>query len=459
MSDDQEVSSKLNNDNLSILPDGFLVLEDDGKMFQVNHGSLTPYVAETVAVAPKKQAPALNELMDTGMEEPMLQPPPLAVLRKTASFYFHPDDEEEVGLVSNKLDQASVRQFSIQKIITKAVATFGLKLSDQENKKFSQLIFAALRDRRSLPETEALLADSVSPLGVGLPAALAGGITVFISQIKNKISSEGGLVVDETQIKPEAILKNPVVKTDTDNSIIKADTVNIASQTINNNQVAEPLKDIDPSVFSRPKKKTSVIEEIANEIKRGYGGQSVMPKEVVPEPKQVFKEATSPVNDEFNVSLNLRTSVNQKMVDEEEIEKKVVEEKPASQNLSRFVNQSKAVVNDIKIDNKSLGPIDELGLMNLATFRRLSPDPVVAGQRVSAIINALGKQSLARKTAGIRAWRSSPLYKQYLLIGQVSMEGSRTVPDVIADLKNKGEVGLTIAEFETIGDINRLTRM
>jgi len=97
--------------------------------------------------------------------------------------------------------------------------------------------------------------------------------------------------------------------------------------------------------------------------------------------------------------------------------------------------------------------------MNLATFRRLSPDVGVACQKISTIINSLGKQSLARKTMGIKAWRSSPLYKQYLLVGQMSMESGKPIPDVIKEFIDTHGDGLSLSEFEAVGDVNRLIRI
>ena len=483
MNEEQLSNTNLSNDDFSVLPEGFLVLDDNGKMFQVDDGDLKPFSSDTkIAGVVKTKNETNTGLMDTGMEEPMLQPPPLAVLKTTAAFYFHPDDEEEVNtLISKSLPQSSVRQFSVQKIVEKAEQNFGLKLGVEERKKFLQLILMAMRDRRSLPETEKLLADSLTPVGMGFPATLAGGIIVFVAQIKDKILKEGGLVVDETQVVIDS-----VVATESAKNVVTAKPTAIPVQAVNpveskdapvagsaNSQapvfvptLSTEEKPVETAAPIQPKKKSSVMEEIARQVREEMIKQGIKPPQEVkkPEPQNISNPPR--VANDFSVSIdNINSSVVTteaavpKNVEEVVVPKRVVEDRPAPQNLSRFVNQARPAFNDIKMDNRSLGPIDELALMNLATFRRLSSDPAVASQKIGAIINSLGKQSLARKLQGIKAWHASPLYKKYLMIGQVGMETGTPIPNVINDLIAKEGDGLSMAEFEVIGDINRLIRI
>lgn len=420
------------------LPEGFLILDDQGDMFQLSHGALQPFKQKNTN---KKVAATENssELLDTGMEEAMLQPPPLAVLKNSAAFYFHPEDEEEVLRTSAKtLVENGPRQFSVQKIAAKTEDSFGLSLNPEGKKKLVQLILMAMRDRRSLVDTEALLQDEENSLGLGLPAPIAGALMVFLSEIKNKISKEGGLVVDESVIND-----------------------------FNKNLDKKP-EDVKP-LITESKPRRSVIEEIAQEIKSGKVASEIPNSEDQKnESKQNVVEENLPhkPSDEFSVSLNLREAINQKMVDKDAViapkpapAKPVVFDKPTSQNLSRFVKTVKPAIADIKIDNKSVGPIDELSLINLATFRRISADPATASQRIIAIVRALGKQSLARKMAGITAWRKCPLYRQYLSIGQLSMETGKYIPEVIKDLMAKGTDVMTLLEFEAISDINKQIRL
>lgn len=419
------------------LPDGFLILDDQGVMYQFNKGDLQPYKQKKIT---QKTAPISTELLDTGMEEPMLQPPPLAVLKNSAAFYFHPEDEEEVLKVSSKtLVEGGPRQFSVQKIADKVENSFGLTLSVDGKKRLTQIILMAMRDRRSLMDTEDLLADTESSLGLGLPSPVAGALMIFIKQIKEKITAEGGLVVDELVI---GSFKNDI-KSEKPAQLPKSET----------------------------KQKKSVIEEIIKEIKSGKSVSDVSEANNIKTEDQKFEKqdekAKQMVSDEFTISLNLREAINQKTVEErnraemikKQAKKAVVFDKPPTNNLSRFVKTVKPPIADIKIDNKSVGPIDELSLINLVTFRRISADPVVASQRIIGIVTALGKQSLSRKMAGIGAWRKSPLYRQYLTIGQMSMETGKYIPDVISDLKAKGTDVMTLVEFEAISDINKQTRM
>ncbi len=423
-----------NNQDFSMLPEGFLILDEMGKTFQVADGTLKPVSLSDVDNNVAKSGAESNSqaLVDTGMEEPMLQPPPLAVLKKTASFYFHPDDEEEVGLMAEKnLEQPNIRQFSVQKIVEKIVENFQLTIGLEEKKKFSQMLLAFMRDRRSGAETEQLLIEPVEKAGMGFSPTLVGGIMTFINQVKEKIVKEGGLVVDETQVKVEAIVQPKIQAKET----------------------------VDSSVS--PKRKTSVVEEIARQVREEMAKKNGQPPEEQkeidkPSIQEEYKSVNSNIDRIKMETVNNDNGFVPPVIKKEEQKSAPV---PAPQNLSRFVSQSKQIFRDVKIDSRSVGPIDELALMNLATFRRLSPDVGVACQKISTIINSLGKQSLARKTMGIKAWRSSPLYKQYLLVGQMSMESGKPIPDVIKEFIDTHGDGLSLSEFEAVGDVNRLIRI
>jgi hypothetical protein len=408
--------------DLNTLPDGFLVLDEQGQTFQLNQGQLRPFVYADKKV--KKDMNQSEAMVTSGYDEPMLQPPPLSVQANSASFYFHPEDEEEVLKNSRRaIGLEAPRQFSAQKIANKAEQIFALKLLPAEQQRLSQLILSVMRERRSLTETEVLLTDNHSPLGFGLPAPVAGAMITYIKQIKEKVSKEGGLVVDEAEIKN-----------------------NNQAESVNNQTVAVSKKDF----FVKPKH--SVIDEVVQEVRQRI---SQAPAPEASMAASVKTEGANNNQDVGVIDLHLRNAVNIASQQARHVET----ERPVNISLSRFVSQARPGISDVRIDNKSIGPVDELALMNAATFRRLAADPNQASGRILAIITALGKQSLARKTAGLMAWRSSPLYKQYLSIGQQSMESGQPIPEVINQLKVSNQEYLTLTEFEAISDLNRLMRM
>ena len=107
---------------------------------------------------------------------------------------------------------------------------------------------------------------------------------------------------------------------------------------------------------------------------------------------------------------------------------------------------------------KLMGPIEELRDMNLVNFRRLGDDAEVAIRKVREKINLLEEEGYSKKLAGISAWRQSPIYKLYLRTGQESINGGKSVIDVIEGKRERGEDYVTSREFSAIMDLNKSLR-
>lgn len=116
------------------------------------------------------------------------------------------------------------------------------------------------------------------------------------------------------------------------------------------------------------------------------------------------------------------------------------------------------VVTDVRAPQKVLGPVEALGSLSIADFRRLGADPVTRTQKIAEEIEALSRDSFAQRTAGIRAWRQSPTFQSYLEIGRMAMERNEEVSDVIQLLSAQGKPVLSADEMEAIGALNRQFR-
>lgn len=118
----------------------------------------------------------------------------------------------------------------------------------------------------------------------------------------------------------------------------------------------------------------------------------------------------------------------------------------------------KPKMEDVKVTRKLMGPIEELGGMNLLEFRRLSNDPKQAAGKLLNQINLLESESFAKKLAGIKAWRESDLYRLYLEIGRQSIQRNCLVREVIAEREKAGKPTLNLEEFEAVMDLNKSLR-
>lgn len=378
---------------------GFLVLDEQGHLCSLAKGKIENCQANV------KVIPETNDLIETAQEQPALQPPPLVVRRPTPSFYFHPQDEEEVETYQKNIPISDQPQYSIEKIVSKLCQIHNLT-SPEQQKKITDVAFAFLRDRRSLVETKQILLEAKDSLN--LAVSNIDEVITFLQDIKAEINAKKGLIVEEknAQVVPKIALQPKI--------------------TPSQPQAQAPV----PIPLKKP--------ESASELKASE------PKSSQPSPE---------------------ISTVRPLTEVEKLEAKTIaDSKIISSNFSqtwpptRSAPVGKPPMLDVKHEQKLVGPVDELSTMNLMTFRRISNNPGIAVNKIAQKINSLGQESLSRKTKAITGWRASALYQQYLAVGQASMENSLQIEQVIEQLKNSGQEVMTLQEFEAISDLNRSLR-
>ncbi len=118
------------------------------------------------------------------------------------------------------------------------------------------------------------------------------------------------------------------------------------------------------------------------------------------------------------------------------------------------------IASDIKVSDTAhkfhqdrlVGPIEELELIDLDTFRKLGKTPEDAAKRIKQKIEILGDESIEQMAKGIAAFKRSPLYKMYLKIGHIGIEKHKPIADVI---KEKLAGDMTLEEFNAISDLSK----
>ena len=102
-----------------------------------------------------------------------------------------------------------------------------------------------------------------------------------------------------------------------------------------------------------------------------------------------------------------------------------------------------------------IGPIEELGAMNLENFRRLGKSE---NERMEALLEkfqVLKEQSLVKKMEGRQAWKTSPLFRLYIAMTLKGIQEKKSVSAVIEEKQIKNEECLTLSEYEMMGRLNR----
>ena len=396
---------------------GILVMDESGQFKVLINGELRDFKGgadlafskispETEVKAPAGSAALPLEpkiqtaLMDTGHEEMMLTPPPPALISKKSTFYFHPEDEEEAA--RHKLDTAGFgpkRKYSLDKIIVKIIENYDLKLTETLRQRLRKAIYSFLRDSRTVIDAIDVLKRSHEQGGLNLTAGTVASLSEFLKEVKKKINEQGGEVIDE--------------------------------QLEENRTAVKYLRPQGP--FKKPAQSPKSAPEPAVDL-----SQSPKP---VPHVSQAAAgvPAISPAKPaeptEVGDRLNFKTS-----------------------QLRRPPVRKGQAVDDVKRELRLTGPVDELAKLNLETFRRLGKDTTGRAAKIIAKVNSLQDESLAKKAAGLKAWRQSPLHKMYVSLGQASMENNVSVEEIIKQYAASGKQIITFEEFEAISDINRNLR-
>lgn len=121
--------------------------------------------------------------------------------------------------------------------------------------------------------------------------------------------------------------------------------------------------------------------------------------------------------------------------------------------------RGRPVVADVRRPKRTVGPVDELGLLTVDDLRRLDRDPEVALTKVWSKLQNLGKESFALFAEGVKGWRRSPLYHLYVAIGTESMSSGRAVDEVANARNAANQPTLTPREFGLVADFNRHLRL
>lgn len=123
--------------------------------------------------------------------------------------------------------------------------------------------------------------------------------------------------------------------------------------------------------------------------------------------------------------------------------------------IRRTETQNRPKMEDVRMESsvKLYGPIDELGALSIMDFRRLSKDPKEATLKIIGKLDLLEDESLVKKMQGIKALRSSPLYKTYAEIMNQAMIAGKSIEQVVTE-KN----AITLPEYKAIMELNQILK-
>ncbi len=425
-------------------PNGIVVKDYDGNFKVLSDGELKDLdallsstessgsSAQPMSMAAQQDGgvlsfPKFTDLAVIPKDEHFQAPETKQTGNKVAELQFHPDDTAEVERELEKLNAAfnlnTQKQYSVAKITQKLIDKHGLKLSQEDVSALHKVLLSYFRQARSLVETRAMLTQSKQAGGLGIALDTADHMIAVLKHLKLKIEESDGIVVEVDEPSAGAAPASPKM---------------VEEKKIQPQQ--RPMPAPEPPKPALPNLATFTPPPMAAKVEPAPVRPMTPPPAPAPEPPRPEQPKTPeqprPVVAEETPKIN---------------RPQIPSFKPPMMEIKR--PQTNAV-----LSGKPTGRVDELALMDMATWRMLDPDPRIRAGKILGKIQNLEQESLTRKSQGIQAWRSNEVYQYYLMIGQMSLEQKKDVAEVIQALTAQGQQTLTLDEFEAISDLNRMLR-
>lgn len=381
-----------------------------------------------------------------------------------SSFFFSSEDEEEIQELTKKvegfangekIETAEEIDARIENKIAEVKKQLGVNFSSEElSDRFRQILKTYLKGVRNKIDTRQTFMKKIENGGLGMDS-------IFVDNIL--------LLADSAEL--DEIVKKESDSKRSDNIAATANPENLSEK------IEEPVakndfsfnlgsaRDIDYDFSKMPKvtgeKKTDEQKQTDVKIENSTKNTAEVPVFNLKSESDETKTAIAseiildiPKNKEGavkNLDIKLPNS------DSNLKNLKMTTSNVVSLKEGKTQDGRKKIV-DVKHVPKLVGPIDELGEMNLLNFRRLDSDPKEAALKIKEKFKFLEEDSYAQRLAGIKAWRRSPLNNLYLQIGSKSIVEKKAVSQIVEEMMNSGKDYLTENEFKAIMDLNRSIR-
>lgn len=463
------------------LMDNLLIKDEAGHFNQLNFKQNLE--TGTTLVLPVSQAAKMAVLPKD--DHFLMLPKPNAKADDKSVLAFHPDDDNEFQELAKSLPKDESKKYSLSKIVDKLIEKHSLQMTDENRKKFSNIIFDFFRHRKNAIIVREAMSENILSAGQVLSEETVNSLVSVIKAIKQNIEVDGGLVVEI-----DAKAKVPEIKKDTVNDL--AQDLSSAVQDLSRQVIPGPVEELEQELNSAIDEKVADEEEVQGEIQNILSdlkpkknpliktdevpqlilaadgstiAQTKEAKESVEVPKPLANE---PINTEQTLAPSNQNNIQPE--NEPELANLPRVSRPRQDMAKRQVADVKQKVEEfrpIAVEDMTpppkapvnlTGPIEELQNFTLDNFRHLGNSPSEQSAKLLAKINLLEKDSVTKKAQGIEAWRNSPIYTQYLSLGSESLSQGKDVASIIMDYANQGQATLSIEEFSAISDLNKNLR-
>ncbi|MBI4272457.1 hypothetical protein HY621_01240 [Candidatus Uhrbacteria bacterium] len=453
-------SSKLDDSVLKLDPR--LRGDDNSKVETITPPPATSasLLAQSVVPPPSvsSPAPALLDIPEQHVVEP-LPSMPRAQAREPASSDITSLTTGIPAFAGMTINQVPSMDYNAQaqEIIKKS----GISLSDETlHGRLQTILVTRLRNVRNDTQTKLRLMDPASEGGVGLSEAqtenilklLAPGVQVLEQKSEEKTVSGP---ISQEDSKKEADTKNKIKNTE-ENKNQKSGQLNAGSfvsaqddkQTLSHNSASD-IREQKPTITPLP---TSLaiqdVDGVPTIVEKGAEDEQLEKKQELKQPEKLLKVAPTDTAKTIGIPVPTLTSP---AMQGKDVKKIPIKMGPASVG-------GKVSMSDVRTPPRLMDIVEELRFMTLKDFRRLSPKPEEATQKILKKIQLLEKESYTRKMAGIQAWKENEIAKLYLQIGQESFGKGQSIGAVVDQRKAANQEYLTSEEFDALLDFNEELR-
>lgn len=432
-----------------------------------------------------------------------------------AGFSFHPDDQKDIDDLAQNLPQDDSKKYSLEKIVDKLISEHQLKLELEMREKFTSMVFDFFRNRKNAIVLRELMSENILEGEKVLSEETVNSLVSILKTVKKDIDQAGGLVVRAADIKPvnktEKVLQvdspeleqdlsqavadlqaeipvTPVMELEKElNSEDLSEDENVIGNEVTQSEIQNILADLNHNV----KKQAGTEEEDKEEAEEKV--ENLDTKEVVEAEEKNALPVVAVSNEAMvqDVPVVAKPEINQtekveEVSAEQESDKETEAEietslpkvsrpkqAPAKNQISDVMTKTPSTSESseqmisqsnypdtppVKTKANLTGPIEELQGLTLDNFRRLGNSPSEQISKLLAKINLLEKDSVTKKAQGIEAWRNSPVYSQYLSLGEESLGQGKEMTVVIQGHQAQNQEVLSMEEFSAISDLNKHLR-
>jgi hypothetical protein len=425
-------------------------------------------------------------VLEERIPEPSIRPTQLAVMAKTqtlpaayskpaavavsgvqsnkvAPFFFSAEDEEEISSLSSKvlsyLGDNRI-QSEMEMTINRVVSEFGNNFASGEAvHRLKQILKTCLQGIRNKLETKSTLMKDYRSGGMGVDEKLA--LAILSSAERGGFAPSAAMKEQKVPAPAFSPLRKPFsapaardMDYDLKNEIEKR-----------KKKIAKIVdKNEPPKENITPERENKLKEELSRALKSAAKNSDSAPSGGI---KPVFVPlfSSSAGDAAGKKTAESKPSYTPPSREASEERGKTTEGKPVREKIEVVSAPARPEVNgrkkmeDVKFTPKILTPIEELKYLDLNNFRRLYKNsPAEAAGKIMEKIALLEEEEYAKKTAGIKAWRQSPLNRLYLELGSEAIAARQSVVDIIAKRKAENKEFLTEEEIHAIMDLNRELR-